>query len=444
MNIKKIRECKTLEEFFQVIPEQIFQKLALLLMIYWSISPIIVAVTSWITGENLGIELSSIVYEIGNLGLIIGFFLAIKSLTSSREKNIKLFIKENKHNLLLTLMLLGSFISALNAKNSCFAFYGDNYRREGFFRYISYAGFYICALNLGNEKYKKIVFYTLSTVGTILAFLTILQFYEVNVSAFSMNMKYASIFHNTNHFGYYLSIIALVAAVLSIVEEKKYLSLIFLAEFAIMLTALIINNTFGSYLGVLGGIIFIIGIFFMSRGKIIKEGFIPLIIFIVISLFMNSGYVNGSGNGNVCENFSSLKNDAESIVTGSKDSGKAGSSRWILWVNALDFIKEKPLIGYGPDNLSKEYNSVDINQSRPHNEYIQHAACLGIFSLLCYMGAICIIGLNIFNKRKTLKLSTIISICAVASYLISALFGNTMYYTTPYFFIVLGIASKVD
>ena len=53
--------------------------------------------------------------------------------------------------------------------------------------------------------------------------------------------------------------------------------------------------------------------------------------------------------------FFRLGNDIANILSDSEDIGFAGSARWPLWVNGLEFIKQRPLFGYGLDNLGVRY-----------------------------------------------------------------------------------------
>lgn len=76
---------------------------------------------------------------------------------------------------------------------------------------------------------------------------------------------------------------------------------------------------------------------------------------------------------------------------------------------------------------------------RPHNLLIQLATTSGIVGLITYMGGIAMI---LLVGLKTMKLENdihVISFACVLAYLVSAMFGNSMYYTSPYFFIFLGI-----
>ena len=105
----------------------------------------------------------------------------------------------------------------------------------------------------------------------------------------------------------------------------------------------------------------------------------------------------------------------------------------------IRFALKKPIIGYGPDNLKDEYLRAGINQDRPHNLIIYLACVSGFPGMLLYVtavGIIVIIGIKkLFKGDQNAKIYLMI----VIAYLISSMFGNSMYYTSPYFFIFLGL-----
>ena len=108
------------------------------------------------------------------------------------------------------------------------------------------------------------------------------------------------------------------------------------------------------------------------------------------------------------------------------------------------FIKEKPLFGYGIENLSEKYKSVGIYEDRPHSSLLQIALFLGIPALILIIYLIS----NLFiNNIKNIKKESLINIGILVifiAYTISSLFGNSMYYTTPYYMIILGFLYKKE
>lgn len=105
-------------------------------------------------------------------------------------------------------------------------------------------------------------------------------------------------------------------------------------------------------------------------------------------------------------------------------------------------LKNRPLFGYGPENLGEEYLARGIDQDRPHNEYLQHALFLGMPALIIYLTAIFLSLKNWLKNLWCIGIASSVSGLTVIAYLFSAFFGNTMFYTTIYFFLLLGYISQ--
>lgn len=110
-------------------------------------------------------------------------------------------------------------------------------------------------------------------------------------------------------------------------------------------------------------------------------------------------------------------------------------------------------MGYGPEGLTGKFTEQTTHPDgcghdhtsgidRPQNEYLQHAAFMGIPALLFYLAAMITMFIYRIKNIHNASADVLIAFCAVAAYLISAFFGNTVYYTAPFFFMLLGMAAN--
>ena len=144
----------------------------------------------------------------------------------------------------------------------------------------------------------------------------------------------------------------------------------------------------------------------------------------------------GSGK-DVQENLSTFFYDIGQVAGQTDEMEQAGSSRMGLWMKSIEMTANKPFFGYGPD--AAEVDEIcNFSYWRPHNEYLQHALYLGIPGLFFYLAALLGIGINRWKKLRMLSPMQVVAGGCVVTYLISACFGNTMFYTTPYFWMFLG------
>ena len=213
------------------------------------------------------------------------------------------------------------------------------------------------------------------------------------------------------------------------------------------------------------------------------------------------------GSGNLIELPTRAETTANDTTINNKSGlddvvSKTGSGRGEVWIRSLDLMNQRPLFGWGLENILQEfYQQYDINEGRTHNLVLQLGATAGIPAVLMYLVATIsmwfkglfdaklrkydkntnlfiilmfavILGMfNIVMSKVTDKLLIIwlamvglcaclycfvyikkielrafkwnefeyISLAVFVSYMISSLFGNSAFYTSPYFMIFLGM-----
>lgn len=282
-----------------------------------------------------------------------------------------------------------------------------------------------------------------------------------------------AIFRNSNHFAYVLCIALMAACVLSFTEKNIYEKLLYIISFIILTCMLIVNDTFGGYLGVLISlIVFIIfgvmRIFLQlknsknadsSEKKNIRMSLLNNILifsiliasFVLLSInikdsnnniivtrnfktfFNDVGFFNSLPSSGTINNDETIDSDVESQLS------NVGSGRGIVWVKSLDLVKQRPLFGYGLECLLFQFNGqFDVNEGRTHNLLLQLLATVGIPGTLMYFTALGIIFVRLIKNWKTWNDVEKICVFVGIAYMITALTGNSSYYTSPYFMMFLG------
>ena len=355
-------------------------------------------------------------YLCGSLAILLSVLILWKNL---KNKKFKL----QKWDICFMLLLAWGLISVLLAKDKELAVIGSH-RMDGYFSYAIYAAVYVGVRTLKNEKIKLWLIRSLSIAATFLCF------------DFIIKGSDTSIFFNRNHFAYLLTLSTMLLAGLFTYATKLWIKVIYLILFSINLFTLINADTLGSYLAVLFGMGFLFVFMLISK----KEKNFMISSVILIILFITISIAVDHQTHILRKSFNVFGNDLEKIATNAEDADMAGSFRIKLWKHSFVYIKEKPLFGYGPEGT---YNAWlfedDMGNDRPHNEYIQCALFMGIPAALFYLTGLFMLFFHCIKNRKQLPSYAIISGVAVFAYCISAFFGNTMFYTTPYFFMMLGM-----
>lgn len=384
----------------------------------------------------------SLMKATGVAGIALGIYFASEKIKQAEDK--KEVIKELLPIFIFTLYMIWTLISCILSPNRELAFNGTSYRKEGYIMYLIYAGYFFCAYLLESKKLRKILLNIFVIVSIFLiiisrAYFTVLKYTDI----FLYNTPDKSVFAQFNHYGYYLMMSLMCALGLFITEKNKILKVVYLVAYTVIGYALIFNNTFGCYLAT-AIVLIAYCIYALVKKRDRAVALIATAIFIILSFTVTKNDKNLA-----YENMSGLVSDIKTIITKvfniEEDSPeleesfeKAGTSRMSLWKNGIKFMMERPIIGYGPENLKEKYKSVSINQDRPHNLLIQLATTSGIPGMILYVTAVGLIVVrgikNLIKNNGSGKIFLII----VITYLTSAMFGNSMYYTSPYYFIFLG------
>ena len=381
-------------------------------------------------------------YQIMEIIAIIGIYFFAFEIYRISKKGIdkKQIIKELLPILIFIAYLIWTLISCIFALDKEKAFYGDLYRKDGYITYLIYAGFFLCAYLISSEKIRKYLlslFIIIVVLNIILINLT--SNYIEMLKVFYIQNIQQGVFYNSNHYGYYLTIATLVVCILFVTENNKVLKLLYGLAYIVISYNLILNNTFGSYLACSITILAFM-IYCIYNKKYIIFSIVSLLIFIIMSCITQY-----KGENLVFNNFKNFFRDTDILLDDTQKSSnweEAGSGRARLWKYGVIIFMQKPILGYGAENLESEYAKYNINQDRPHNLIIQLATTSGLPGLLLYISGI---GLMLFRGFKRLNKESDIYIVlyfSVIAYLISAMFGNSMYYTSPYFFILLGFLNK--
>ena len=220
---------------------------------------------------------------IGAVGIGTGIYMIYEKIRYSENK--KQTLKELIPIFLFVLYMIWTLISCLSASSTRKAFYGTSYRREGYYRYLMYAGYFLCAFLLDSKKLRKIILNTF-VIGSI--FLIIISRVTLSGQRYTdifVNSKIeTTIFGQFNHYCYYIMMSLMCALGLFFTEKNKVIKTLYAIAYAVIAYAMIYNDTFGCYLAVVGTLILYF-IYAMIKKKDRIGISIATIIFVILSIF---------------------------------------------------------------------------------------------------------------------------------------------------------------
>ena len=428
-------KSKNISEIKQNLTYSLIGKLACIPIAVFFISVVIELIKALTTTMSFDLEMyNPYAYTISYINVIatvfgiLAIFLYLLRLHFDHKLTKKHILN---HSSILLFIILSIWIIITTAINGFtpYALHGTYYRNESLFTFLRYYLIYFMCGVIVTNKQKDFLLHLLMYSSMILVFCDLLDY--INMLNDQFMTLWSSVFYNTNHYGYYLTIVCLVSMSYFLTNEHN---LKYLVIFCFNLIVLLFNNTFGSYLGVLIGLIFALAVSFKVN-LINKQRIITIAIIIVLStIFVKA--INPLSSGN----FVTLSRDLSEITSDSQQSKTAGSNRWGLWLYSINKLNKKPstyITGYGIEGISDQMQK-DTGDSRPHNEFLQQVVFFGLPALILYVIAIFLIYLRGYHYASTLSIPTIVALIAAFGYLFQSSFGNTMFYTSPFFFSILG------
>ena len=426
---------KVLNEFFDYA---YLEFIAFILIIFWAIAPAIEYIFKNYIHAFSTMYFSFMIYFIGTIGILeYIIFLWKKHIDNAIE------IKKCIPQILIGILLIISLISSIFSNNPNLSFFVEGYRKEGLIVYIMYIGFILSSSIIKDKKYINKIF---KIIVLSALFITVMPYLSNNFSY----RGFRNIYHQFNHYGYFLMISAILSGFIFLSNKRKIERIAYLIIYLFLLYQLIINNTFGCYLAMFISLLFTFVYALIKKQKRIECT--VLIVIFIMSSYLIPHYNIKIGESKqthnidklVVNNITSFESDIKEILNNGANTDKVGSGRGRLWKEAWNYTLEHPLIGGGMESLRPYYRSNNIKYNdRPHNIILQISSFIGIPGAIIYIILITYLAITNLKNLENDAINITIYITAM-SYFISSLFGNSMYYTSPYFMILLGFLIRMN
>lgn len=434
-SIRKFLKSKTPTEAIDNISFNVFNIAAFILFCLFISMPVFRFVYNLTIVDLFPPSWYSCNYYVLGIGAIFLILYISKIIRAKKYRSIYECYNNNKAFILFSIFILLMIISTAVNGFTALGMFGSSYRREGLLTYLSYFVYFCLAYISSNKKLIKAFMYIFTSSAVILEIFPIIDYFT-GANRFSINgSRY--LFLQFNHYGYYLLMSMITAAMLFITEKKLWLKIISIIEFAIAVFGLLCNDTFGCQLAAIVALVFIVIVYSLHKCKFMLITLVPIVIYGLTTLFGCA--VSDGIKSCVTNNFYQLINDTDALANGLDEAERStGVARIILWQNTLDYISEKPFLGFAADGTGERLLEATNDNDRCHCEYLQYAVDYGIPAAVFYIAGIMTIYLRGLMRRKKLSQFNLVGLCVGFAYLASAVIGNSMYYTAPFLFIMLG------
>ena len=290
---------------------------------------------------ELGVYIYTLSLFISKSGVNIGLgFLALAFLLYLWDKRKIRLTTEEKY-ILVILVLLPIF--------SLFSAGGTHSFQRALEKSYRYIGLFFIPYFLWKDRVVKIVL-SLFSLSIIISFINGILYYKK--LKWNFNVRFLSFSSNTLDEAHILamgSMLILVAIVYYIKERKYIFTLLFTLTLILAVSALVMTQGRGAWLG-FGAGLFVVSFFLFKSKKI-------FIAITILTLLLGYGGINSKTleNNRYIKRFESIKN---------KD-----NSRILLWKSGIEMYKANPIFGVGRDNAgdySLEYMKNHFKEQKPN------------------------------------------------------------------------------
>lgn len=378
-------------------------------------------------------------------------FLFLWQFLFERKELLLPDIKHNKIVWALTALFIIVSIATLFSADINFSLWGSPYRAAGAVNFLFYIIFAILAfLVIKKSDWDKLINLSFA-VGILVCLLAFIQFYGLfNHIFISVSGRPPSTMGNPIMLAIYLVLLLFLVISFALKENKRGLKIFYAVSALIFLWVILITGSRAAYLGVLvGGLYFILS--FPKKMPRIK---IATAILLLLAVF-GAYYLNTSPK---LPQFLANNRFFGAVQSRLSLNSVLADPRFSAWQVVFKVVKEKPIFGWGPENLAigfdKYYNPSlpYISKAwggwwdRAHNIFLDISATTGIPSLLAYLA----LFITLFWQLQKLKYqhkSEEISInqwqahgmqATLIAYLVANIFSFDAFASYLIFFLLIG------
>lgn len=299
-----------------------------------------------------------------------------------------------------------------------FSFWGSPYRGDGSFNFILYIIFGIFAfLNLKNIDWKRFWDFNF-IVGILISFVGISQSMKL-FKGFLVSYDQASATMGSSVLlGLYLILLSFMALSFALSTKGKK-SIFYYASLFIFLITINFAASRAAFLGIGMGLLFFV-FFYKNRNnneekklnKIvwIKIAVAVLLIVLISTIFLiknNTSILSKLSSNRIG---SALYRITLTVQTMSNTKSLIPDTRWTAWQIGLNALKDRPLLGYGPENFAIAFDShFDPTLTkfgklywwdRAHNFAVEMAVTAGIPAIAIFISFIIFVFYKLQNLKK--------------------------------------------
>src|SRR3972149_6376724 len=317
----------------------------------------------------------------------------------------------------LEIALLGYFATviaaAVFAQNPYLAFWGEPERGGGVFSLIHYGLlFFLSLIFFDDEKKLRKLWNCAIAVSVFIAAIAVEQkFNFFGIPFLNYYERSASTIGNANFLAAYLLLLIFPTFAFALRSEKKREAAFYFSAAIIQGTAIISSASRGAFLGLIAGALLFLFLYPTKAELGSAKRHIPKLaaVFLILALagFFYFAKTNESGN------FSAPEDNIIGRLTTISLSEHTTQTRLLAWQISWNAFKEKPLLGWGPENFSigfdkhfnpelEKWGKTETWFDRAHNFIFDIGVTSGIVGLVAYLAIFAATFYKLSLKKRRL------------------------------------------
>ncbi len=284
---------------------------------------------------------------------------------------------------LFTAFILSAIASTFLGPDPVRSFWSTHERMGGLLMFLHLFAFFTVALSFFNKKKDWLILFAASCSSAVIV--SAINFISILGIGDPGKVVSGSTLGNTSFMGTYLLLNVFLALYLSM-NTAGGLKILSGSAFGIISLGLFYNERGRAALGafLIGSVLIaILWLFFHKKGVLKYLAVISLVGFIIVGLF--GAFINVFPDNNIATNILERSN-----------LGTIGG-RTIVGAKAWEGVKERPLLGWGPDNfelvftryynpcMGTDYCGADIRYDRAHNFILDNLVFFGVIGFFLLM-----------------------------------------------------------
>lgn len=363
--------------------------------------------------------------------------------TAAKIKNIPWLI-----SIPLAIFVILVILSTIFSLQPLFSIWGIPSRGDGSLNLLFYIIFAIfCYLVVEKKDWQKVL--NAGIIAAILvSFIAIGQQFKIFGGDFlvAYSSRPPSTLGNTDLLATYLLLFTFLTFVFALKEKKLFLKIFYFSSLVLFLFIILITLSRATFLGLAVGFVFFVFFYRFKNKSLDKIKIISVVILflIVCSLVFYANTQQPYSNAEIQKSI--LKNFLSRLQIGNI----LDNERISAWKIALQGLKDRPLLGYGPENFSIVFDKYFDSKlsglfgtwwDRAHNFLFDISTTMGIPALLAYLAFFVLLFYFLQKEKKKKNENCLMCLGIQATfiaYFVNNLFSFDVFGTYLIIFLIAG------